>query len=84
LEFREGIVDGYDTLFGGSSESGGLTRNDNFSSKWGWYSSLFGLSHGDITRIDAVTKENVHSCLTMLSFMKEKAELENQNIKSKF
>ena len=52
--------------------------------KWGWYQSLFGLSQGDIRRFEDITKLNIHTCLYALSFMKEKAEVESKNIKSKF
>ena len=50
----------------------------------GWYQSLFGLSQGDIRRFEDITKLNIHTCLYALSYMKEKAEVESKNIKSKF
>ena len=52
--------------------------------KWGWYQSLFGLSQGDITRFEDITKLNIHTCLYALSYMKDKAEVESKQMKSKF
>ena len=84
LQFRNGTVEAYDTLFQQSSGDGGLSRAANFGNKWGWYQSIYGLANGDITRFEDITKLNIHQCFTMLSFMKEKAELEAKQIKSKF
>lgn len=82
-KFRDRVVRIYDTLFGHSGE-GGYSATTNFSRKWGWYSSLYSLSQGDVTRVENITKLNVHNCLTMLSFEKEKNEIEAKQIKSKF
>jgi len=83
VEFRDRLVEQYDELFGGGSDKS-LDGLSNFSRKWGWYQSLYGLSQGDITRIESVTKLNVHTCFMMLAFMKEKNELEAKQIKKKF
>ena len=50
----------------------------------GMVSITFGLSQGDIRRFEDITKLNVHTCLYALSFMKDKAEVEAKQIKSKF
>ena len=84
LQFRNGIVEGYDSLFGQTTTDGDLSRSANFGRKWGWYQSIYGLANGDITRFEDITKLNIHQCFTMLSFMKEKAQLESQQIKNKF
>ena len=83
MEFRSGLIDTYDELFGNQSE-GSLDGASNFSRKWGWYQSIYGLSKGDITRFESITELNVHSCFMMLSFMKEKNDLETKQIKKKF
>ena len=83
LQFRDGLVESYAELFGERSGNE-LSSVSNFGRKWGWYQSLFGLSQGDIRRFEDITKLNVHTCLYALSFMKEKAEVESKNIKSKF
>ena len=83
LEFRTRIIETYDTLFQ-SGGDGGYTRAANFGRKWGWYQSLYALAGGDVARLEDITKLNAHQCLTMLSFEKEKAEIEAQQIKSKF
>ena len=56
----------------------------NVNKKWGWYQSVFSLSQGDIRRFKNITQLNVHECLYALSFMKEKADLESKQMKSKF
>jgi hypothetical protein len=83
VEFRDRLVEQYDELFGGGSDKS-LDGLSNFSRKWGWYQSLYGLSQGDITRIESITELNVHTCFMMLAFMKEKNELEAKQIKKKF
>jgi hypothetical protein len=83
LSFRERIIDAYSDLFG-QAGNGDLSATSNFSRKWGWYQSIYGLANGDITRFEDITKLNVNQCFTMLSFMKEKAQLEAQQIKNKF
>ena len=82
LQFRDGLVESYAELFGGGGD--GLSATANFGRKWGWYQSIFGLSQGDIRRFEDITKLNIHTCLYALTFMKEKAEVESNNIKSKF
>ena len=83
MEFRSGLVENYDELFG----QGGNTSLDavsQFSTKWGWYNSIYGLAQGDITRYEDITKLGVHECFMMLSFMKDKAEVEAKRIKQNF
>ena len=81
LSFRDGLVSSYDELFGGGGDD--LSSAATFGRKWGWYQSLFSLSQGDIRRFENITKLNI-SCLYALSFMKDKAEVEAKQIKSKF
>ena len=83
LEFRNRLIDSYDELFGGGT-SRSLDGTTNFGRKWGWYQSIYGLSQGDIRRFEDITKLNVHKCFMMLSFMKDKNELEAKQIKNKF
>ena len=83
VEFRDRLVENYSELFGngGGTE---LNAQANFSRKWGWYQSIYTLANGDITRLENITKLEVHKCFMMLSFVKEKNEIESQQIKSKF
>ncbi len=83
LQFRDGVVNTYDTLFKGTG-GGGFTRETQFASKWGWYQPIYALAGGDIRRFDEITELNCHKCFTMLSFEKEKQELEASRIKNKF
>ncbi len=82
LSFRDGLVSSYDELFGGGGD--GHSATANFGRKWGWYQSLFSLAQGDIRRFENITKLNIHTCLYALSFMKDKAEAESKQMKSKF
>ena len=82
MDFKQGVTESYPELFetGAESESnfGGA---ENFGSKWGWYQSIFALAAGNIERFEHITKLGALECLTMLSFMKEKNELELKQIK---
>jgi hypothetical protein len=83
VEFRTRLVESYDELFGqGTNRS--LDAVSNFTTKWGWYNSIYGLAQGDITRYENITKLGVHECFMMLSFMKDKAEVEAKRIKQNF
>ena len=83
MEFRSGLVENYHELFGQSGERG-LDSISQFSTKWGWYQSIYGLAQGDVTRIEDITKLKLHKCLMMLSFMKDKNELEAKEMKKNF
>ena len=83
VEFRIGIIANYDELFG----QGGGTSLDavsQFSTKWGWYQSLYGLADGNVERIESITKLGFHQCFMMLAFMKDKSEVEAKQMKKKF
>jgi len=83
VEFRTGLIEKYDELFGGGGDKN-LDSFSQFSKKWGWYQSIYGLAKGDIRRFEDITKLGVHECFMMLSFMKDKTELEAKQIKKKF
>ena len=82
LSFRNRLVEAYDSLFG-TEQGEALTSVSQFGQKWGWYQSIFALSQGDIRRFEHIVELNVHKCLTMLSFMKEKSELESKQLKNR-
>ena len=69
-------------LFNGGGD--GLSSASNFGRNWGRYQSLYAPAQGDIGRFEDTTTLNVHPCLYALSFMKDKADLEARQIKSKF
>ena len=81
MEFRNRIVESYDSLFTGGG--GGLNARANFGAKWGWYQSVYALADGDVTKFESITELNVNTCLLMLTFKKEKAEIEEQELKRK-
>ena len=83
VEFRDRIINSYDELFG-QSGNGTLDAVSQFSKKWGWYQSIYGLAKGDIRRFEDITKLSMHECFMMLSFMKDKADVEAKEIKKKF
>ena len=83
LSFRTGLCNEYSQLF--ESGTGDTTSSrSGFGKKWGWYQSLYALAGSDITRFENITKLNLHECLLMLTFMKEKSELEASEMKKKF
>ena len=82
LQFRDRIIEGFPGLFQeNDSEEQDLSSQGGFGQKWGWYSSIYGLAKGDITKFDQVTKEPIFKCLTYLTFEKEKNQLESNMIK---
>ena len=83
MEFRTRIIENYDELFGEAGDKN-LDSVSQFSKKWGWYQSIYGLAQGDITRFKNITKLNFHKCFLMLSFMKDKSEVEAKQMKKKF
>lgn len=62
--------------------SGGndLSAQGQFSAKWGWYHSIYKLADGKVWRIDEVTREPLHKCLTLLSYQIEKEKVENAQL----
>ena len=81
MQFKKRINELYTELFENSGHSGNSTRFEGFAAKWNWYSSIYGLTKGDITKLDEITKSSLHKCLTMLAFEKDKMELENEIMK---
>jgi hypothetical protein len=73
-----------DACFFEQTERGEFSAISGFTTKWGWYNSIYAIANGDITRFENITKLNVHECLTYLTYTKEKNEIEARNIKSKF
>ena len=82
IKFKNRTHERYPSLFKERIESDYPTSEQGFSNKWGWYASLFSLSQGKITEYEKVEKLNLDTCLTFLSFIKEKNQLERQQIKN--
>ena len=83
MEFRSRLIENYDELFGKGGDKN-LDAVSQFSRKWGWYQSIYGLAQGDIRRFENITKLKMHECFMMLSFIKDKNDIEAQQIKKKF
>jgi hypothetical protein len=81
LQFRQRIIESYDSLFGEQQGDSGYSATSNFGVKWGWYSSIYAIAQGDLNRFDAVTRLQIHQCLTYLTFEKEKNKIESDLIK---
>ena len=81
LQFRQRIIESYDSLFGEGQGDSEYSATANFNSKYGWYSSIYALSQGDITKFDSITRLPINQCLTYLTFEKEKQKIEADLIK---
>ena len=57
---------------------------EDFRVRYGWYNSLYKLAGGDVTKIEEVSKTNLHYCLTMLQYKIELDKAETKNLKNKF
>ena len=55
-----------------------------FNAKWGWWTRKLTLAKGNIRRFKHITKLKAHECLMMLEYIKEKNELEANEIKKKY
>ena len=72
-------------MFGGGEEQqADYSSSASFSSKWGWYQSVYRLAGGEALNLDKATKISAHQAMTFLTFEKEKNELEAKLIKNKF
>ena len=84
LSFRQRITDGFSALFGeGSADIDEYSEQGQFGKQWGWYHSIYALAKGDITRFDSVTRERLVKCLTLLTFEKQKNEIEVRQLNKK-
>ena len=80
--FRERINESYSQLFSTADSGMDSTAEGAFAEQYGWYSSIYAIAQGDLTKFDQVTKLNIHSCFTFLSFEKQKLEIEGKRIKN--
>ena len=83
LQFRKRLVSGYPELFGeaDSDEQGNVndfSETTQFSKRWGWYQSLYGIAKGELAKFDEVARYRLTKCLTYLTFEKQKAEIEQR------
>jgi hypothetical protein len=86
LDFRKRVINRYPKLFKNGNEEDDARTSDfsartQFGKKWGWYSSIYGLAKGDLTKYDEVTKYGLFKCLTYLTFEQEKTEIEIMEMK---
>ena len=51
-----------------------------FTKEWGWFSSLSELAKNDVTKIEKVTKLNMHLCFKMLCYKISKSELRQKQL----
>ena len=84
LSFRERLVNNYESLFGEGSKENTFSARSGFNTKWGWYQAIFSLAKGDLRRFENITQLKAHECLMMLEYMKEKNEIEANEIKKKY
>jgi len=81
LSFRQRVTEIYSSLFGEQQGISEYSKQSQFGSKWGWYSSFYALAQGDVRRFDDISKLRLSVALTYLTFEKEKNELEMDLIK---
>ena len=75
--FTTRISEQYDVLFNGPN-SGDSTRIEaNFANKWGTYQTIYTLAGGRLIDFEGVTKLPLHSCLTYLAYLQDRAQVEH-------
>lgn len=83
LQFRQRIIEKYDELFGEQQTDADYSATAQFGRRWGWYSSIYAIAQGDVTRFDTVTELPINQCLTYLTFEKQKNKIESDLIKKR-
>lgn len=82
MRFRERLTELYPEVFSGSEGEGlanaGVTA---FAKKWGWYGFIYGLTNGDILKVDDVVKLPIHKTLLWQSYVLDLQEVQNTEIK---
>jgi hypothetical protein len=85
LDFRKRITKSYSQLFTERTEDDDQFQQYSerylFGQQWGWYSSIYALAKGDVTKFDEVTGYRLTKCLTYLTFEKQKNEIEANELK---
>ena len=82
LRFVKRIVEQYPVVFKDGSDEGQEDANSfsaraQFGERWGWYSTIYAIANGDLTKFDRVTTLSLRKCLTWLAFEKQKRDIEN-------
>ena len=80
-KFRKGINETYPKLFNEKSAQNESTAEGNLNENFGWWTTFYSISKGDLTKFEQIEKLNFKECLTYLSFEKQKLEIENKRIK---
>ena len=87
LSFRERVIKQYPVLFGDADDKEAeqkaeedFSERGQFAKQWGWYTSIYAVARGDITKFDEVTGYGLHQCLTYLTFEKQKTEIEQREL----
>jgi hypothetical protein len=87
LQFRQRVIKFYPVLFGNPDDQDeeqkgeeDFSERGQFAKQWGWYSSIYAVAKGDISKFDEVTAYGLHKCLTYLTFEKQKNEIEQREI----
>lgn len=73
-------------LFGEGDEQEGFSdfsESAQFAKRWGWYQSIYILAKGDIAKFDDVTSQPLIKSLTLLTFEKEKSDIEYRELQKK-
>ena len=84
MDFRKRVIDSNVGLFGEQDDQeaeNDFSETTQFGQRWGWYQSIYQLAKGDITKFEQVTSTGLFECLTLLTFEKQKSEIEIRNLK---
>ena len=87
MEFKQRIGKGFPSLFeevtAGEQGEQDFSGEGQFAKKYGWFTSLYSLAGGDVTKFDKVTEQPLLNALMFLEFDKDKTELEIRRNKRK-
>ena len=81
MRYRGGLYKQFDFLFTGKLDDAKLARAtgdkwERFGKAYGWLDMIMSLANDDLTKVDAITKQNHVLCLNILSMRKSKNQVE--------
>jgi hypothetical protein len=57
------------------------SNRNQFNQRWGWYSAIYELAKGDITKFKDITEQDLKTALMAMMYLKEKNDIEKIEMK---
>lgn len=76
FDYRKSVNKRYPELFDSAGSSSG--KEVGFNKKWGWYTSLYALTDGNILQLDEVVEMNINKVLTWLAYKSDLVKVQQK------